>query len=94
MRTTQLSALAHQRFKLQRLSDPSQITSTYSHPYTLHSASNAPMVSSRDVTEEEAECPVPSASVLGSRTRNPTLFLSVGMRYMRYLVSVFSISAR
>lgn len=40
------------------LSDPSQITSTYSHPYTLHDAPNAPMVSSRDVTEEEAECPV------------------------------------
>ena len=36
------------------LSDPSQITSTYSH----HDAPSMPKASSRDVTEEEAECPV------------------------------------
>ena len=40
------------------LSDPSQITSTVSHPYSFNDDTNTPMVSSRDVTEEEAECPV------------------------------------
>jgi len=40
------------------LSDSSQITSTYSHPYPLNDAPKMPKVPSRDVTEEEAECPV------------------------------------
>ena len=40
------------------LSDTSQITSTYSHPYSLNDTPNMPIVSPRDITEEEAECPV------------------------------------
>jgi len=40
------------------LSDSSQITSTYSHPYSLNDGPKMPIVSSRDATEEEAECPV------------------------------------
>ena len=40
------------------LSDSSQITATYSHPYSLTDNPKMPMMSSRDATEEEAECPV------------------------------------
>ena len=40
------------------LSDSSQITSTYSHPYSLNDGPKMPKMSSRDVAEEEAECPV------------------------------------
>ena len=40
------------------LSDSSQITPTYSQPYPLHDAQKMPAVSSRDVADEEAECPV------------------------------------
>ena len=39
------------------LSDSSQITSTYSRPYSINDAPIMPIVSSRDA-EEEAECPV------------------------------------
>jgi hypothetical protein len=39
-------------------SDPSQITSTYSHPHPLHHTQTMPIVSSRDPPEEEDECPV------------------------------------
>jgi len=39
------------------LSD-SQITSTYSHSYPLNDTPKMPKAPSRDVTEEEAECPV------------------------------------
>jgi len=38
--------------------DSSQITSTYSHSFSLNDAPNMPIVSSRDAAEEEAECPV------------------------------------
>ena len=41
------------------LSDSSKITSTYSHPNSLNNdARNMPTASSRDVVDEEAECPV------------------------------------
>lgn len=36
----------------------SQITSIYSNPYPLNDTKNMPVVSSRDPTEDEAECPV------------------------------------
>ena len=40
------------------LSDSSQITHSYSHPYPLNDSPRMPKMSSRDATEEEAECPV------------------------------------
>jgi len=41
------------------LSDSSKITSHYSHPNSLNNdARNMPIASSRDVVDEEAECPV------------------------------------
>lgn len=36
----------------------SQITSTYSHPLPSHGTQNMPIVPSRDLPDEEAECPV------------------------------------
>ena len=38
--------------------DNSQITSIYSHSFALNETQSMPIVSSRDATEEEAECPV------------------------------------
>lgn len=101
MRTTRFSALAHQCRHQPSLSAPmiSQIPRKSLPPTPIPTPSTTPQTRlwSPQETSPKKRPSVRSASnlsasVLGSRARNPTLFPSVGMRYTRYLVSVFSIS--